>query len=150
MSVSRMRDTGSTPATSELYETGTDASSGLKAPHVDFGSLADNPSHPQNRPLSALVQKRTNAGAAGLSAKCHKQTHAPQQIVSLFDDLVGNLLKIQGHFDAERTRRLQVDDELEFGRLHHWQIGGLSAVEDAAGIDADVMNRVREVGSVAH
>jgi len=25
----------------------------------------------QNPPLSALVQKRTNAGAVGMSAKCH-------------------------------------------------------------------------------
>src|SRR5450759_4086633 len=28
----------------------------------------------QNRPLSALVQKRTNGDAVRLSAKCHKQT----------------------------------------------------------------------------
>src|SRR5450631_790457 len=33
----------------------------------------------QNPVLSALVQKRTNAGATGLSAKCQKRTHAPQQ-----------------------------------------------------------------------
>jgi hypothetical protein len=33
----------------------------------------------KNPPLSALVQKRTNMGATGLSAKCQKQTHAPQQ-----------------------------------------------------------------------
>jgi hypothetical protein len=28
----------------------------------------------QNPPLSAMVRKRTNAGAIGLSALCHKQT----------------------------------------------------------------------------
>jgi hypothetical protein len=39
----------------------------------------------QNPRLSALVRKRTNAGTAGLSAKCQKRTFAPQQIVSLFD-----------------------------------------------------------------
>jgi hypothetical protein len=32
----------------------------------------------QLRPMSALVRKRTNAGAAGLSAMCQKQTHALQ------------------------------------------------------------------------
>jgi hypothetical protein len=37
-----------------------------------------------------------------------------------------------GQLDAERARRLQVDDELEFGRVHHRQVGGLRALEDAA------------------
>ena len=32
----------------------------------------------QNSPLSALVQKQTNAGATALSAKCHKRTFALQ------------------------------------------------------------------------
>ena len=54
------------------------------------------------------------------------------------------------HLDAERPRRLQVDDELELGRLHDRQVGGLGALEDAAGIDADLTKRVCEVGSVAH
>jgi hypothetical protein len=31
---------------------------------------------------------------------------------------------------------LQVDGELELGRLQHWQVGGLGAFEDLAGIDA--------------
>src|ERR1019366_7320921 len=34
----------------------------------------------QNQALSALVQKRTNAGVVGLSAKCQKLTHALQQL----------------------------------------------------------------------
>ena len=42
---------------------------------------------------------------------------------------------------------LQVDDELELGRLHDRQVGGLGALEDAAGIDADLTIRVRDVGS---
>ena len=40
---------------------------------------------------------------------------------------------------------MQVNDELKFSRLHHW-VGGLGALEDATGIDADVMKDVREVG----
>jgi hypothetical protein len=32
----------------------------------------------QNSNLSALVRKRTNAGAAGLSALCQERTHALQ------------------------------------------------------------------------
>jgi hypothetical protein len=30
---------------------------------------------------------------------------------------------------------VQVDDELEFLRLHDWQVGGFGALEDAADID---------------
>ena len=52
-------------------------------------------------------------------------------------------------FDAERSRRLQVDDELEFGRLQHRQVGGLGALDDAARIDADPMKHVREDAAAA-
>src|SRR5262249_17495824 len=45
---------------------------------------------------------------------------------------------------------MKVDDELEFGRLQHRQITGLGALEDAAGIDADLTKGIREVGSVTH
>ena len=35
-------------------------------------------------------------------------------------------------------------------RLHDRQVGGLLALEDAAGIDADLTPRIRDAGSVAH
>jgi hypothetical protein len=35
---------------------------------VALGSLADKPSQAENAPLSALVQKQTNAGGDGMSA----------------------------------------------------------------------------------
>ena len=38
---------------------------------------------------------------------------------ALFDQLVGEQLDRVGHPDAESLGRLQVDDELELGRLHH-------------------------------
>src|SRR5258708_24768697 len=43
-----------------------------------------------------------------------------------------------------------VDDELEFCRLQHRQVGGLRAFENAAGIDADLTKHVGGDGSVAH
>jgi hypothetical protein len=39
----------------------------------------------------------------------------------LFDYLVGQLLKMQGHVEAKRLGGLQVDDQLELGRLQHRQ-----------------------------
>ena len=44
-----------------------------------------------------------------------KRTHAPQQRASLLDHLVGDGEHPRRHLDAERLRRLTVDDELEFG-----------------------------------
>jgi hypothetical protein len=41
---------------------------------------------------------------------------------------------------------LKVDDELEFSRLQHRQVGGLRTFEDVAGIDANLTKCVREVG----
>jgi hypothetical protein len=70
--------------------------------------------------------------------------------VSLFDDLVGEQLDRVGHLDAECSRRLQVDDELEFGRLHNRQVRRLGALEDIAGINADLKKTVREIGRIAH
>src|SRR5258708_11539534 len=67
-----------------------------------------------------------------------------------FDHLVGECEHGWRHLDAEEPGRLQVDDELELGGLHDRQVRGLGALEDAAGIEADLTPRVREVGSVAH
>jgi hypothetical protein len=42
--------------------------------------------------------------------------------VSLFDHLVGTLLKLQGHVEAERLRGLEVDYHLELGWLLDRQV----------------------------
>jgi NAD(P)-dependent dehydrogenase (short-subunit alcohol dehydrogenase family) len=62
-----------------------------------------------------------------------------------FDHLVGDGEYRWRHLDAERARRLKIDDELELGRLQHRQIGGLGALEDLPGIGADLTTRLREV-----
>jgi hypothetical protein len=54
----------------------------------------------------------------------------------LLDDLVGDGEQPRRHFDSQRPRRLQVDDKLEFGRLHDREIGGLGALEDRSRINA--------------
>ena len=52
----------------------------------------------------------------------------------LFDHLVGGDEQRRWHGDAERFCGLEVDDQLEHGRLKDRQIGGLCALKDLAGV----------------
>ena len=49
-----------------------------------------------------------------------------------------------------RSGRLQVDDEFEFGGLHDGKLGGLRAVEDLTGVEADLVPRERIIDPIAH
>src|SRR5215469_9227273 len=72
----------------------------------------------------------------------------PHRGTTSFDHLVGYCEQAGRNGEVERPRRLQVDDELEFGRLLDGQ--ALLALENATDIDADSAPYVREVLAVGH
>src|SRR2546430_7313372 len=63
------------------------------------------------------------------------------------DHLVGGHEQLVGHAEAEHPGGLGVDDQLELRGLYDWQVRGLRALEDAAGIDAPLTIRIRQAGS---
>jgi hypothetical protein len=52
-----------------------------------------------------------------------------------FDHVVGAADQRQRDCKAERLRGLEIDHEVDLGRLQHRQVGGFCALEDAPGID---------------
>ena len=86
--------------------------------NVRDGSDSDLRAHPATRLL--LPGKRTLAGGGGRSASCHKPTYAVQQRNWLFDHLVGECEQLRRHIEAERLGGLEVDDQIEPGRLQDW------------------------------
>ena len=67
------------------------------------------------------------------ASQCQEGTYAVQQ-EDLLDHLVGEREQSVRHVEAEHSGRLNVDDQLEFGRLHNRQVRGFHAFEDPAGI----------------
>src|SRR5262249_29106492 len=52
--------------------------------------------------------------------------------------------------EAERLGGLEVDNECGLARLHDRKIGWFLAFENASGIDASLVVRIAEAGTVAH
>ena len=69
-------------------------------------------------------------------------------IFSLFDHLAGFDEQRRWHRQSECLRCLQIDQEIEFARLHNWQVGGLFAFEDAADIGSGVLVALGDVGPI--
>ena len=86
-----------------------------------------------------LVRPEVCCAAGFRSGACPLwvNSHRMQRSKKLFDHLVGERKQLRWNFESERLGGLEVGDEFEFGRLHHRQIGGLGALEEAAGILAD-------------
>src|SRR6516165_10511043 len=111
--------------------------------------LAGSPLPGESRTLWIATKGfRSSSSSSGLGLAQGKFHFEPP--FTSFDHLVGEQLQCVGYLDAEQSRRLRVDDELEFGGLQHRQFGWLRALEDLTGIDADLTKTVRSVSRIAH
>src|SRR5262245_12347529 len=57
---------------------------------------------------------------------------------------------MQGHVEAKCLRRLEVDTQIELGRLHHWEIAGLPAFYNASSVNSRLTKGVRQASAVTH
>ena len=80
---------------------------------------------------------RVRRGAARRPRRTEQRDELPGGRGS-FDHLVGAREQHGRHGEAEHPGGLGVDDQLELGRLHDRQVGGLGALEDPPDIDADL------------
>src|SRR6478672_6676549 len=71
-----------------------------------------------------------------------------QQGSPLLDHLVGALLQEPGHLEAECLRRLEIDHELDLGRLLDRDVGGPSALKDAVDVAGKLAEGVADVRPV--
>src|SRR6516165_7322600 len=75
-------------------------------------------------------------------------TYAMQQLVPLFDDLVGAREQHWRYGEAERLGCLEVDDELQFGRRLHWQIARSIALQDTIHVPSSAPKLVDEIRAI--
>ena len=78
-----------------------------------------------------------------MSALCHKATFAPQQIVSLFDHLVGARKQRRRHGEAERFRGYEVHHKFEFSRLLHRYFARFCSAQDLVNDFGGTAEKVR-------
>src|SRR6195256_5720622 len=102
-------------------------------------------SSPSGYPAEPLVSYQINRQLSGwnlpplviraFGAHCHFRTHAPRQI-ALFNPLVGEREQRWRNRYPKRFCRLQIDQQIELGCLHHRKVGGLLAFENSGGTQA--------------
>ena len=80
--------------------------------------------------LSALPPLATEERTFGIGSFVPESDIRIAATAPLFDHLVGNSEQFIRHVEAQCLGGVQVDDQLELGRLHDRKISGLLALED--------------------
>src|SRR5262252_5881410 len=70
--------------------------------------------------------------------------------IAAFHSITSSAASNSGYRETERLAGIEIDHQLELGRLHHRQIADLDALEYSSRIDAELTIGVDQVGSIAH
>jgi hypothetical protein len=81
---------------------------------------------------------------------CQFQTHAPQQIATLFDHLIGAGEQCWRQIEAKGLCGPRIDDQIKLGWLLDWKIGRLRPAQNLVDIVGGAPKQVRDVCSIGH
>ena len=73
-----------------------------------------------------------------------------QQVASLFNHVIGASKQCRWHLETERLGSLEVDDEVEIGRLQDRKISWPGALENLSSVIADLATSVRNARAIAY
>src|SRR5712692_10871495 len=104
---------------------------------------------PKDYALAPVVTSNARAQRPGRATRASVRWSAMLGSRRSLDDLIRLPQQRRWDRDAQGLGGLHVDDHLELGRLNHWEIGGLGAFENLAGVDADLPMCLRKVASIA-
>jgi hypothetical protein len=77
-------------------------------------------------------------------------TNAPQQIVSLFDHLVGARGQRWWHSETNRFSRLEINDQTVFVWCLHREVGRLLTFENAVDVTGRLPMLIDEIGPIGN
>jgi len=74
---------------------------------------------------------------------------ATARIAASFDHLVGDRKQVRRYLDSKRLGGLEVDHQLEFGRLHYRHLGRVGSFENLAAIDSGLAIHAADTRTIA-
>src|SRR6202011_952394 len=123
-------------------------------PDFRNGSFSSDQPAPGALGMSASLLSRPNlrtaANRRGVPQAAVSRCSKTWEDARLFDQLVGDCKQRWRHIEAKRLGGRQIDDELKLGRLHDRHLARLFALQNTAGVDAQLTILIWKAWTVAH
>src|SRR3954468_7088410 len=89
----------------------------------------------------------TDPGATAWRRKpsCYGSRRTAARPGALFDDFIRPCEQGLRHVETEILRRLEIDEQFEFGRKLDWQLRGLSTLQDEIDVSCSAPEQVRRI-----